>query len=112
MKIDVTSIITQLKEGININDYHYQCCDCDFTSLYDFRRHIYECHQEEYLDIKSYFHREKPDQLTKRERIYKRSKALRKKRLAKKSKNVRVKVDYSRQPRAWIIYNHNGTKII
>lgn len=61
--------------------------------------------------MEPYFHRERPKELTKKARHAKVSKALKRKRLAKKGKRVHVKADYSRQPRARIIYNHNGPKI-
>lgn len=109
--MDTANIITQLEQGINIRDYHYFCCDCEFDSLYEFRKHVFECHHDEYPEVEPYFHRENPKELIKEERRSMISKALRRKSLAKKSKKVRVKVDYSRQPRAWIIYNHNGSKI-
>ena len=108
--MDISSIITQLKEGINDRKHQYHCCDGVFDSLYDFRKHVFECHQEDYYEIEPYFHREKPVQMTKEQRRASIKKAFKRKELAKKGKKVRVKVDYDRQPRAWIIYNHNGGK--
>lgn len=109
--MDIVDIITQLDEGANNRDYNYHCCDCSFDSLYEFRKHIFENHQDEYLRLEPYFHREKPKEMTKEERRASTRKALKKKELAKKGKRVRVKEDYSKQPTAWIIYNHNGAKI-
>lgn len=108
--MDIISIKAQLKDGVNKRDYCYHCCDGVFDSLYEFRKHLYECHQEEYAELEPYFHKDKPVQLTKEELRASIKKALKRKTLAKKGKKVRVKVDYDRQPRAWIIYNHNGGK--
>ena len=109
--MDITHIISQLKEGATKRNYHYHCCDREYDGLYEFRKHIYECHKEEYADLVPFFHHDKPVELTKEERRSMIKKSLKRKKLAKKGKKVRVKVDYSKQPSAWIIYNHNGPKV-
>ena len=108
--MDIASVISQLKESNNNKEYQYHCCDEVFDSLYEFRRHMYECHKEDYDVIEPYFHREKPVQTSKEERRASVKRAIKRKQLAKKGKRVRERVDYDKQPRAWIIYNHNGLK--
>ena len=109
--MDIIEIIRQVRKGNHDNKYIYSCCDCQFNTVYEFRKHLYECHPQEYGDIEPYFQREKPIELTKEERKAKIKQALKRKERAKKVKGKRVKVDYSKQPSAWIIYNHNGAKI-
>ena len=55
--MDIASVISQLKESNNNKEYQYHCCDEVFDSLYEFRRHMYECHKEDYDVIEPYFHR-------------------------------------------------------
>lgn len=103
--MDINNIIAQLKEGINNREYEYRCCECVFGSLYELRKHLFECHPLEYRQIKRYFKRVKPEQLTKEERSISIKNSL-----LVKEKAQRLEEDYSRQPSAWIIYHHNGPK--
>lgn len=108
--MDISDIIYQLQEGQLNRRYQYHCCGIEFNSFYEFRKHLYEIHPEEYVELEPYLHREQPKQLTKEERKASIKKAMKRKEAAKKRKSARPKVDYSKQPTAWIIYNHNGPK--
>ena len=110
--MDIESIIAQLEESADNREYKYHCCGCTFDNLYEFRKHIFEQHQEEYGEIEPFFHRKKPKLLSKEELNAKVKEALKRKKMSSKGKQVKgkEKVDYSRQPRAWLIYNHNGSK--
>ena len=108
--MDKANIITQIQEGKNKRDYRYRCCGCEDNTFYEFRKHLYDCHKEEYPEFVPFMHRELPPQMSKEERMASARKALKRKKLSKKGKKVREKVDYSKQPTAWIVYNHNGPK--
>ena len=107
----VEEVIKQIVESNGNNGYQYHCCDCVFDSFYEFRKHLFENHPQEYIEIEPCLHRVKPIQMTKEERKSSIKKALKRKEKAKgKHKKVRERGDYSKQPSAWILYHHNGSK--
>ena len=104
------NLINQIEEGKRDKDYHYHCCGTVFDSLYDFRKHLFEKHAEEYPQLEPLFHRELPPKKEGRGGL----KALKRKEKEKKKRRGRMKsnnnIDYSKQPFARILYHGNGRK--
>lgn len=58
--LDVDNIRLQIEKGKTV-DSVYRCCGQEFATLYEFRKHLYEEHPEEYAELGSeVFHRDIP----------------------------------------------------
>lgn len=45
---EIQNLVMQIEQGRDNRKASYHCCGRTFISLYYFRRHLYECHPEEY----------------------------------------------------------------
>ena len=107
--MDIQEIKQQLLLGKKLKQFQYHCCGHTYDTLYEFRRHIFESHEEEYGEVKDLFHRDPPKTLDLRGG----RKALKEKEKEKRRrelKHSKDNSDYSKQPRAWIVYHRNGPK--
>lgn len=89
----ISSILSQIETGKHKRSFIYKCCNQEFCTLYEFRRHLYKDHPAELEKFfKEALHRDpvkllsKEDLHTKINRVKpKKDKALRKKRSYKKN---------------------------
>ena len=64
----INFILEQIESGKAYRKQDYMCCDECFTSLYDFRKHLYDVHPDEMNNIfAASFHRETSEKPTKEE---------------------------------------------
>lgn len=83
---EIDYILSQIGRGINEKRFIYKCCKEAFPSLYDFRKHLYENHQEDYrLFFEPVLHRKPIEKLSKEELHRRISRNKRKPRQKKKS---------------------------
>ncbi len=115
-EIEVKNIIKLFESGIQTKDTVYSCCGLSFTSLFEFRKHLFTAHPAEYeLYFKDLKQSDRPFLLTKEELHKRVNKSKRRKEKVRRkmksyarslnSKTEPAKGDYFR-----IIYTPMGNK--
>ena len=107
--MEVSDIIEQIEHWKKDSHYCFHCCNCEFTNLYEFRKHLFENHTSIYTEAKPFFHMELPPKPSKAELRGRKAKCSKK--LSHKKKRYYPLKDHNvHTPAAWIIYHHNGPK--
>lgn len=90
---EISGILKQIENGLQDRNTIYICCGQSFPSLFEFRKHLFEAHLEEYKShFKAVMHREKPVLPTKEEihKIVNKRRKIKDKQLTEKERRIRA----------------------